>query len=193
MKSSLVALNLIDNNKVLLNPTNYPLLLYWNDFNGRSIPEEIFFNENSSNFIINTCCNIDLYTSSKLSFFYFIDRDNDGDDDYTESTIDIQSLFSLSVLDEDKRSFYKEYLNNIFKYLYYCTYKEDYEINNNPLEWEEDILILYRNIQNKYPKKILKDTVINYVRSELTLKYKLSSGNSDWIIEQLKNILVDEK
>ena len=47
-------------------------------------------------------------------------------------------------------------------------------------------------IQEKYPKKISKPTVINYVRSELTQKYNLNIDNSNWIIEKLENILSDE-
>ena len=33
MRTSLVALNLIGNNNILLNPSNYPMLLYWNESN----------------------------------------------------------------------------------------------------------------------------------------------------------------
>lgn len=192
MRTSLVALNLIGNNNILLNPSNYPMLLYWNESNGRSIPEELFFNEQASKYIIEKCGNINLYTLSKISFFYFIDRDNDGDEDYTEQTIDIQNLYALKVLTNEQNFFYKDYVNKTFEYLYYCSYKEEYNITNNPLEWEEDIIHVYKKIQEKYPKKISKPTVINYVRSELTQKYNLNTDNSIWIIEKLENILSDE-
>lgn len=189
MKASLVALNLVDNNKKLLNPSNYPILLYWNESSGRNITEEIFYNDNSNNFITNTCCNIDLYTSSSINFFYFIDKDGDGDEDYTEVNIQIQDLFSLSALSKEQSIFFKNYLIETFSYLYFCSYKENPNWSIEPWKWEDDLIDIYIKIQEKYPKKILKATVINYVRSELSQKYGLNTNNIEWIISNLENIL----
>lgn len=192
MKESLVAINIVKDNNILLNPTAIPILLYWNDKQYKTIDEEIFNNENSYKYIISKCANIEAYTLSKISFFYFKDTNNDNTEDYLEYNIDVQQLFKLSVLNSEDTSFYKDYINESFKYLYLCSFKEDYEFSTNPLVWEECIIDIFDKLRKKYPNKISKDTIINYVRSELLQKYKLNTDNSNWIIDKLKNILVNE-
>lgn len=192
MKESLVAINIVKNNCELLNPSSVPILLYWNDKVNKTIAEEIFNNEKSYKYIVNKCCNIENYTTSILSFFYFKDINDDNEEDYVEYSIDIQSLFQLSVLNDENNFFYKNYINNIFNYLYNCSYKEDYMISSNPLVWEDNIIDIYKKIQHKYPNKISKNTVINYVRSELYQTYKLNTNNINWIINNLTNILSNE-
>ena len=193
MKQSLVSINLTTLDKKLLNPSNVPLLLYWNDNNGNTITEEYFFNEKSHKYTIDTCCNIDLYTKSQLCFFYFKDIDDDGTEDYQESIIDIQSLFEFDKLEDFERVFYKEYIIHVFDYLYECSYKEKPIWSVEPWKFEDDILRIYKCLQEKYPRKIDKTTIINYFRSEFTQKYKLNIKNSEWIIVRLENILKNEK
>jgi hypothetical protein len=65
-------------------------------------------------------------------------------------------------------------------------------ISSNPLVWEDNIIDIYKKIQHKYPNKISKNTVINYVRSELYQTYKLNTNNINWIINNLTNILSNE-
>ena len=54
MKESLVAINLVTKDRKLINPTDVPLLLYWNDNMGRNIAEEFFYNDLSHNYVIKT-------------------------------------------------------------------------------------------------------------------------------------------
>lgn len=192
MKESLVAINIIKNGYELLNPSSVPILLYWNDKENKTIQEEIFNNKTSYDYIINKCCNIENYTYSGLSFFYFKDVNDDAIEDYIEYSIDIQTLFNLSSLHDEDNIFYKDYINKIFNYLYNCSYKEDYNISSNPLLWEDNIIDIYKKIQHKYPNKISKNTVINYIRSELLQTYNLNTDNTNWIINKVINILGNE-
>ena len=48
---------------------------------------------------------------------------------------------------------------------------------------------IYDKIQEKYPKRVIKSTVINYIRSELQKTDGISIENSDWIVFQLENLL----
>ena len=189
MKESLVAINLITKDRQLLNPTDVPILLYWNDGAGRTIAEEYFFNDVSHNYTIKLCCNMDLYTFSELNLFYFKDNDGDGEEDYTEYKVDIQELFELNKLNDVERVFYKEYINQIFDYLYNCVYKESPEWSLEPWQWEDDIIHIYKKIKEKSPDRVTKATVVNYVRSELSQKYGLNPNNTNWIIENLQKIL----
>lgn len=193
MKESLVAINIVSKDRKLLNPTDVPLLLYWNDNSGRNIAEEFFYNDLSHNYVIKTCANIDLYTSAELNLFYFKDNDGDGKEDYTEYKIEIQSLFELDKLSDVERVFYKDYINKIFDYLYQCVFKESPNWSVEPWQWEEDIVNIYSSIKVKTPNKVNKTIVINYVRSELSQNYGLNLKNTDWIINKLENILVDMK
>ena len=193
MKESLVAINIVSKDRKLLNPTDVPLLLYWNDNSGRNIAEEFFYNDLSHNYVIKTCVNIDLYTSTELNLFYFKDNDGDGKEDYTEYKIEIQSLFELDKLSDVERVFYKDYINKIFDYLYQCVFKESPNWSVEPWQWEEDIVNIYSSIKVKTPNKVNKTIVINYVRSELSQNYGLNLKNTDWIINKLENILVDMK
>jgi hypothetical protein len=95
-------------------------------------------------------------------------------------------------LHDEDNIFYKDYINKIFNYLYNCSYKEDYNISSNPLLWEDNIIDIYKKIQHKYPNKISKNTVINYIRSELLQTYNLNTDNTNWIINKVINILGNE-
>ena len=54
---------------------------------------------------------------------------------------------------------------------------------------DDAVLDIYDKIQEKYPKRVIKSTVINYIRSELQKTDNISIENSDWIIFQLENLL----
>jgi hypothetical protein len=193
MKQSLVSINLVTKDKQLLNPAYVPILLYWNDNNGNGIPEEFFYNEKSHKYTVDTCCNVDLYTKSQLSFFYFKDVDYDGTEDYQEGMVDIQTLFEFDKLEDFENVFYKEYIVQIFDYLYECSFKEKPIWSVEPWKFEDDVVNIYKTLQEKYPRKIEKLTIVNYFRSEFTQKYKLNTKNSEWIIVKLENILKNEK
>ena len=182
MKDSLVALNITSNDK-LLNKNNVPILFYWN---GESTLINAIYNDiNFKSLLYNTVMNYDNYANAKLSFFYY-EGENEN---YTEDFCFVQNDIKLFDLDDETRMFYKMYLWNHFKFLYESAFHEKYEGNVSLFEMDECILDIYDQIQSKYPKRVIKSTVINYIRSELQKTDCLSMENTDWIIEQLENLL----
>ena len=81
------------------------------------------------------------------------------------------------------------YLWNHFKFLYESAYHEKYADDVSLFDMDECILDIYDQIQSKYPKRVIKSTVINYIRGELQKTDKLSMENTDWIIFQLEKLL----
>lgn len=186
MRDSLVALNIVSENNILLNNTNVPILYYWD---GESnIKDSIIIDDEFKNYIISKVINIDYYSNSKIHYFYF-KYDNDNNESYNEETLIIQDLFKLSDLPDNNRIFYKEYLLNHFKFLYESAYHETYSEDISIIGIDDAILDIYDKIQEKYPKRVIKSTVVNYIRSELQKKDELTMNNTDWIILQLENLL----
>ena len=85
--------------------------------------------------------------------------------------------------------FYKEYLLNHFLYLYQSAYHKEYTEDISIMGIDDAILDIYDKMQEKYPKRVIKSTVINYIRSELQKTDNISIENSDWIILQLETLL----
>ena len=73
--------------------------------------------------------------------------------------------------------------------MYESAYHEKYAKEISLFDIDEYILDIYDKIQGKYPKRVIKTTVINYIRGELQNKDQLSIQNTDWIISQLENLL----
>lgn len=184
MQDSLVAFNITANNK-LLNKSEVPVLFYWNGTS--NVIESIFSDNNFYSFLKNTVFNSDIYNIAKIALFYF--KYEEGEI-YNEAIYNIQDLAPLSSLEETDRSFYKQYLWTHFEYLYESAYHQKYDEESVSIfDIDEYILDIYDKIQSKYPKRVIKSTVINYIRGELQNKDGLSTQNTDWIIAQLENLL----
>lgn len=184
MQNSFVALNITSNQK-LLNKTEVPILFYWDGQS--SIIKSIFEDSAFYSLIKNTVFNTEQYATAKVALFYF--KEEDGEEIYKDEIHNIQNLIKLSDIKEDDRIFYKEYLWKHFAYLYESAYHKKYNENISVFDIDEYILDIYDNIQGKYPKRVIKSTVINYIRGELQNKDNLSIENTDWIITQLENLL----
>lgn len=183
MQDSLVAFNIISNNK-LLNKNEVPVLFYWNG--QTNLIESIFSDSGFYSFLKNTVFNIENYSIAKIGLFYFKYNEVEV---YNEEIHNIQDLVTLSNLEDNDRSFYKQYLWKHFEYLYESAYHEKYAKEISLFDIDEYILDIYDKIQGKYPKRVIKTTVINYIRGELQNKDQLSIQNTDWIISQLENLL----
>ena len=186
MRDSLVALNIVSENKTLLNNTNVPILYYWDGEN--SIKENILNDVEFKHFLFSKIANINYYSNTSIYYFYFHYNDN-NEENYTEDILLVQDLFKLNDLPDDKKIFYKEYLLNHFKFLYESAYHETYSEDISIIGIDDAILDIYDKIQEKYPKRVIKSTVINYIRSELQKTDNLTMNNTDWIILQLENLL----
>ena len=184
MKDSLVAINIIVNDKII-NKNGVPILFYWN---GEStLIKDIYNDASFKSLLYNSVINYDNYANAKLSFFYFT-FEND-EEKYTEDFSIIQNELTLKDLEAEKSIFYKEYLLYHFLFLYKSAYHEDYREDISIMGIDDAVLDIYDKIQEKYPKRVIKSTVINYIRGELQKTNNLSMENTDWIIYQLENLL----
>lgn len=184
MNNTLVAIN-ITNKGVLYNPTNVPILFYWDG--DKTITEKIIEDESFIKLINDKIMNINLYPETCLNWFYFIYDGNsenytESGDIYIQDILPFKSLYSL---------LWQEYVEEIFKELYKTVYKKDYE-NILNVSIVDAILEMYRSIKSKRPLKIQKNTVIEYIRSQLKDKYKLSQENADYVYDKLNEIIEDE-
>ena len=189
MKDSLVAINITIDNRIL-NKNNVPILFYWNG-EGTSLIRSIYEDPSFKSLLCNLVINYDNYADAKLSFFYFL-YENDNEK-YIEDFSIIQNEMKLSDLDEESRMFYKTYLWNHFKFLYESAYHKTYADDVSLFDMDECILDIYDKIQEKYPKRVIKSTVVNYIRGELQKTDKLSIENTDWVISQLEKLLTERE
>ena len=188
MKDSLVAINILVNDNTILNKNGVPLLFYW-DGNSDALINDIYNNEDFKSLIYNSVINVKNYANTKLALFYFTYENEE--EKYHEEISNIQNVLKLALLDDDTRMFYKMYLWNHFKFLYESAYHEKYADDVSLFDMDECILDIYDKIQNKYPKRVIKSTVINYIRGELQKTDNLSMENTDWIIAQLETLLTE--
>ena len=186
MKDSLVAINIIVNDKII-NKNGVPILFYWDGEN--SLIKDIYNDVSFKSLLYNSIINYDNYANAKLSFFYFTFEN--GEEKYTEDFSIIQNELTLKDLEAEKSIFYKEYLLYHFLFLYKSAYHEDYGEDISIMGIDDAVLDIYDKIQEKYPKRVIKSTVINYIRGELQKTDNLSMENTDWIIAQLETLLTE--
>ena len=185
MKDSLVALNVIVDDKII-NKNGIPILFYW-DGTTNLLIKDIYKDPSFKSLLYNTVINYECYAKAKLAYFYFIYENNE--EKYAEDFSNIQNEMKLADLNEDSRMFYKMYLWNHFKFLYESAYHENYSKDVSLFDIDDCILDIYDKIQKKYPKRVIKSTVVNYIRGELQKTDNLSMENTNWIIFQLENLL----
>lgn len=179
-----VAINILINDK-LFNKNNVPIIYYWDreqDIDKALKKSEVFINT-----IIANTCTVDTYLNSSISYIYYIIND-DNTDKYSEYSAVIQKWLPLNELEkyEAYKPFFMDFIKPIFLSLYVSVYKSDYIVENFS---ENDIAEIYNNIRSKYsPDRVNKDTILNYVMSEL-LKIGLTQVNSEYIINKLENII----
>lgn len=182
MKDSLVSINIVSDNNVLENPSSIPLLCYWDGIG--DLKDFIFSDKEFTDILYKKILNTEKYSNSKISFFYFKESDNNENEKYIENNINIQDILKLNKIGNNYK-FWEDYIKDIFSYLYKCSYKSDYvflyDIN-------EDINEIYFKLVEKNKDKISKDTILNYLRSELYEK-KLNNENIEYILNKVKEIL----
>lgn len=188
MKDSLVAINIIKDDKIL-NSKGIPLLFYWNGKN--DVLESMYKDNEFKSYLYDLINSVELYTESKLAYFYF-KYDND-EEQYNDSIVPIQDFLKLEDFPEDKISFYKEYIWIHFSYLYKSVFQEEYDKDVNMLSIEDSILNIYDLIKEKHPKRVIKSTVLNYIRSELMKTNHLNMANTNWIIDRLERLLNEKE
>ena len=162
-RDSLVAINITQFDK-LLNNSTVPLLFYWN---GESdIISSLKEDESFISFIKERCMNIDNYTKCKISYFFF--KYNEDNEEYNQQIDDIQDVFQI----DSNKILILEYLTTIFKKMYNDFLKTRYS-GDIMFNTDDTVLEIYSRIQEKFPNRFVKESVLNYVRSELKKKYGL--------------------
>lgn len=185
MHESLVAINVISNDKII-NKNSTPILFYWDG--QQDIYEALETNPDFIDYLMHTVINKDKYTNTYFAFFnYYLD--SEGKEHYHEDKLNVQDFLKLKDMKPSESLFYKEYLLGHFLYLYKSAYHEEYKEDISIMGIDDAVLDIYDQIQKKYPKRVIKSTVINYIRSELQKTDNISIENSDWIIFQLENLL----
>lgn len=178
----LVSLNIISGNEKLLNPSYVPILYYW-DEQSNKLEEDLSKDEAYINYIEDHCFNIKDYGEAKISYFKY----NIQSEEIEQNTFIIQHHHLLYMSDKGK-SLAIEYLVAIFKYLYQYAIKKEYDVKED--QTNIDIIIdIYNILKERNQKKILPETVRNYVMSELQQKYKLSPKNMDFVLKQYDDII----
>ena len=187
MRNTLVAINIL-NGDYLINERGVPFLFYWDGVN--DIDKTLAESSELKKYLYEKVINKDNYTSLRLAMFYF-KYTEDNEEQYYEKKIDLQSFIKLIDIEEDKRMFYKEYLWQHFQFLYDSAYHESYNKTVSLFDIDDAILDVYDKIQEKYPKRVIKSTVVNYIRGELQKNNNLSMENTNWIIERLEKLLTE--
>jgi len=178
-KDSLVALNITYNN-TLLNPTNVPILFYWDGVG--NLFDCIIKDPKFTDIIKEKCFNFEMFSKSKITCFYF----KDDTEEYTEFESDIQDILDIN----SELSY--EFMIKICLKLYKVSMKSEFN-NFNKLENDELIKDIYLQIKSKYKKKFNNESFLNYVRSELQTQYNINNHNSDIIINTyLKKIVYEQ-
>ena len=166
-----VALNILSENNVVLNPYQAPSIFYWD---GKSpIIDELSKQSQFKVFLekLNILVDPNDYFTSKISYLYY-DGENYGFD-----TVLIKDIFKLNESEL--------VIDNIIKYalssLYVIAFK-----NDSPDFNIISIKSVYDNIINKYNNKVLQTTIKNYIRSLVFEKYKLSSDSLNIVMDKLE-------
>ena len=181
-KDAYIALNIIKNNNEIINKV--PILFYWNGID--DIKEALKTNKLIDKIINDTTFDDDFYIHSKVVYAGYAKGD-DNSNNYIDDSISFQELYPLEEIND--KLFYILFIRKYFEALYKSVFTEIYDV---ALTFDEgDIINIYEKIQNKYPKRVNKETITNYIRSELTKDNQLSTQNIDFCINKL-NILINE-
>lgn len=182
--NSIICLNIIGKDNKLINPNGIttPILYSWaneDDLFSTMRKDEGFYE-----YLSNVCFNMNNYQYVKMCFIkYDIQNDTFENNEYI-----IQNEYKLKDI-EDNNTFYLDYIVEILKGLYNYSIKKEYIINDKEMTKLDIILNIYTELKNKFEKRILSETFINYVRSELQQKYSLNSDNTEYIVNKFKELI----
>ena len=181
----LVAFNIISaKNDKLLNPSDVPVLFYWNEETENDLSKDLVNDENFKNYIDDYCINIKEYSGSHISYLKY----NIKTEELTQDTLFVQDVYKLTNISIGKK-LALQYLLDIFKYLYHYATKEIYMYDNDKKADIDVLLDIYNILKERNQTKILPETVRNYVRSELQQKYLLHNDNIEYILSQYDEII----
>lgn len=184
---SLISINIYNKEtKELYNNDGVPILYYWNGEG--DLLQSILDDKQFRDKYVNKINSIDIYNNIKMSYFYFC-YDEEGNEKYVDNSVLLSDYISLNSFES-----YSIVLKTIIYHLYELyskAFNKSYEKVN---VFNEDIIEnIYDEIKDKYKEKLLKNTLINWVRSEINKKEKLSEENENYTIDILTNILKNKE
>lgn len=184
-RDSLVALNVVDKDDILHNPTSVPILFYWNGED--ELEDHLSKDEEFKKFIAEETFVATHYTSASINYFFF-KYDENKEEQYTEHKINVQDLFLLKNMTEQESIFFYSYLKKYFNKLYYNAFKKDYEWGNES-DIDAALKDIFNKIQELHPERFSMESLCNYVRLQLQKYDSMNSNNTEFILDKIRNIL----
>lgn len=170
----------ITNGDRLLNDRKIPIGFKWNIDD--DLYEVIATDKSFKQYVNKTCVDTTNYAESTISYLAV---NCDDETKYEEGSCLVQDMFKLD--DESKWLAY-EYLTNIFSNMYQSFMHKEYD--RDLLTKYDDILQdIYVKVQEKWPHRFVKESVITYVRKQLDTDIGLSEGNQEFCIGLLDKAL----
>ncbi len=185
LNDSLVAFNIYNKqtNKLLNKNRFMPILYYWNG------EDDLLFEMiNSDKFIKNYLKDIydeDTLNKIAISYFYF-NYDDNREEKYTENDILIKDYVSFENLN---KMVILDIIYYRLKSLYKICMNEEF-FKNIKISLSENINNIYNEIKAKYKERVSKETIGNWIRSELNKNKTYNSKNINLIINTFKEIIL---
>lgn len=173
-----------ENKNILLNPTESPLVYYW-DENERLI-DCLFSEEPLKEWIIELCKDNGIFEDAKVCIFYLENEGVEGEDfeSFITKTVSIQDVLPIEMI--DKETYYKYFLD-ILKELYVDVFKQEYESDITDLD--EKTRDIYNKIINGVKREILLSTVSSYIYKILKERTHLNDENISKLLKIFNNII----
>ena len=181
--SKIISLNIIKKSNtelpVYLNPTNFPILFFWNGQN--TMIQEMKADEEFMKLLLNQICTVNNYSSSFINVLSY-DMDTE---EYKQYTIAIQDFIDLD--DDLLGDLEYSYIETILLNLYKIAMKKDYKlIVESSID---NILNIYTILKNTYKERVSPTTIKQYILSELQQTYKLNNNNCNYVIQVFNDII----
>ena len=183
MKASFVSINITSNN-VLLNKNGIPILFYWNGL--EPIEKLLKESELFRNYLNENVMNDIFYPDASINYLYYNTAGETEEEKYGEGHIDIEEMFPMC----ECPNMINTYLKGYFGYLYTKVFKEKYSFDD---VFERDIINIYDKLLAKYPNRVSKNIIVNYISSELQQRTKLNAASVKTILDTLNNILINKE
>ena len=181
--SKIVSLNFIKqdnkNNSICLNPSNYPILYYWDG--QETIFEAMIKDDSFINLLTTQYCTVDNYSNINIYMNEF-DLDNNS---YNQEIIELQKQMPLTI--DILQNLAYSYIETILIDLHKISIKEDYKLLVE--SHIDNIINIYTILKSKYKERISQETLKQYILSQLQQKYKLNNLNCEHIIKLYNDII----
>lgn len=178
-KDTLVSINVVIENR-LANPTKVPILFYWsgddeND-NSKQLRTTLLSDDKMKSLVANSIKTANDFFNGSVNYFYF--EYIDDQEKYTEGIIKFSEIVKISEIPVD--NIWSTFIIDYFTYLYKRAYGIEFEVKNPT----DDIITIFAELKKKYPTKVTKNVITNYISSRLR-DTALSPENKEYLMTNL--------